>query len=62
MVRTSADARDRLMEWCRHHGITLSALLQAASLRLPHDDELSTRDKQIIEDARTIDAESRRRD
>lgn len=62
MVRLSDDARDQWTEFAQSQGVTVSALLEACAMALPNPgDELDPRMVAVIEEARAIDVERRRR-
>lgn len=61
MVRTSDDAREQLADFSRRHGISVSAFLEAIANSLPAGEELTKRQQEIVEEARAIDADRRRR-
>lgn len=58
----SDDARDQWTEFARSMGVSVSAFLEACGNALPKPgDELDPRMVAVIEEARAIDAERRRR-
>jgi hypothetical protein len=62
VVRISDDARDQWKDYADRHGVSVSALLEAMAERLPPpDSELDPRMVAVIEEARAIDVERRRR-
>jgi hypothetical protein len=56
----SDEARDRWKRFADHHGVSVSALLEAMAEALPHPPE-SPELIAVIEEARAIDVERRRR-
>lgn len=62
MLKTSDEARDLLRDFAESNGISVSALLEAIARRLPPPaGDLTPRDREVVEEARAIDAERRRR-
>lgn len=62
MARMSDEARDVWAAFAATHGVTLAAMLESMSLVLPKPgDELDPRMVAVIEVARAIDVENRRR-
>jgi hypothetical protein len=62
IVRVSDEARDQWKDFADRYGVSVSALLEAMSLRLPPPAvELDPRMVAVIEEARAIDVERRRR-
>lgn len=60
VVRMSDEARDKWTEFATKHGVTVSALLEAAADTLiPNEND--PRMRAMIEEARAIDVERRRR-
>lgn len=62
VVKTSDEARDLLRDFAEKHGITVSALLEAIARRLPVGQDLTPHHGAVVSEARSIDAERRRRD
>lgn len=62
MVRTTDEARELLTEFARRHGVSVSALLEAIARRLPVGQDLTPHHGAVVSEARSIDAERRRRD
>lgn len=62
MARMSEEARELWAAFAAFHGVSLAALLEAMSLALPPPEaELDPRMVAVIEKARAIDVEGRRR-
>lgn len=62
MVRMSDDARDQWTEFAQSQGISVAAFLEACGNALPKPgDELDPRMVAVIEEARAIDVDRRRR-
>jgi hypothetical protein len=57
----SDDARDQWKEFADRHGISVSALLEASAALLPTEPVKDPRVLAVIEEARAIDVERRRR-
>lgn len=63
MVRVGDGARDLFRDFAEAHGVTVAALLEAIAVRLPMDGrELNESQAAVVEAARVIDADRRRRD
>ncbi len=63
MVRLSDEARDLWTEFAARHGVSVSALLEAMALSMTAraDTPLTPEQRAVIEEARAIDVERRRR-
>ena len=62
VVRVSDEGRDLIRAFARHHGVTISALLEAIAQNLPTDDELNDVHHRTLEEARAIMVERLARD
>lgn len=61
VLKSSDEARDLFREFAEANGVSVSALLEAIARRLPPPDRLTPHHTAVVEEARAIDAERRRR-
>ena len=61
MLKTSDEAREMWRAFGERHSASVAALLEAFARRLPTGDTLPPELAEVVEEARAIDVENRRR-